>query len=495
MARQLTTRAQVNGYRFMIRRLEHALLRRDVRMIDDPMRSHLNALVAGAVLAVIVLAGCAVWGLLRPQGTVGDAVILADKGSGGLYVRLDQTVHPVMNLASARLITGRADAPTSVSSSVLARYARGPLLGIPGAPSALGRRDSGTTWSVCDSVHGQSGNYSGAVDLSVLAGDPDPASGVTGASARTGVLVTQNNATHLIYHRDRGGRLTAVRAEVDMGSPEILDALGLIDRSPRPISAALLNTFPEVPALRVPEIPGRGAAGVLDDASAPVGSVIKTVGIDDAVRYYVVLSQSLQEIGRPAAEALRMADEHGAAEVIAVSAARVADVPKTTVLPVTEFPDDVPELVDSAVSPTICQSWRRSADGAAAEVTLLTGTGLPLTGGATPVAVAGADGAGPGVDQVHLPPGGGEFVVVTGAEPDSARSESLYYVSDSGVRFGVENAEAAGSLGLTGTPAAVPWGIVSLLPAGPTLARADALVAHDGVAADADGVPITVSDK
>ncbi|MBF6247361.1 type VII secretion protein EccB, partial [Nocardia elegans] len=39
MPAQLTTKAQVNGYRFLLRRLDHALVRRDVRMLHDPMRS------------------------------------------------------------------------------------------------------------------------------------------------------------------------------------------------------------------------------------------------------------------------------------------------------------------------------------------------------------------------------------------------------------------------------------------------------------------------
>ena len=56
MARQLTTRAQVNGYRFLLRRLDHALIRRDVRMLHDPMRSQGRALAVGAVLGVLVLA-------------------------------------------------------------------------------------------------------------------------------------------------------------------------------------------------------------------------------------------------------------------------------------------------------------------------------------------------------------------------------------------------------------------------------------------------------
>ena len=39
MVRQLTTRAQVSGYRFLLQRAEHALVRRDARMLHDPMRA------------------------------------------------------------------------------------------------------------------------------------------------------------------------------------------------------------------------------------------------------------------------------------------------------------------------------------------------------------------------------------------------------------------------------------------------------------------------
>ena len=42
-----TTRWQVSGYRFLVRRMEHALVRRDVRMLHDPMRSQSRAYAAG----------------------------------------------------------------------------------------------------------------------------------------------------------------------------------------------------------------------------------------------------------------------------------------------------------------------------------------------------------------------------------------------------------------------------------------------------------------
>ena len=57
MSRQMTTRAQVSGYRFGLARAEHALVRRDARMLHDPMRSQFRALIAGAVVALAMLPG------------------------------------------------------------------------------------------------------------------------------------------------------------------------------------------------------------------------------------------------------------------------------------------------------------------------------------------------------------------------------------------------------------------------------------------------------
>src|SRR6185369_7355937 len=108
MARQPTTRLQVSGYRFLVRRMEHALLRGDVRMLHDPTRAQSLSLTAGCVLAIVVVAGCAILAFLRPSSGVGDAGIVMSRDSGALYVRIDDTLHPVLNLASARLVTGDA---------------------------------------------------------------------------------------------------------------------------------------------------------------------------------------------------------------------------------------------------------------------------------------------------------------------------------------------------------------------------------------------------
>ncbi len=99
MAATPTTRWQVNGYRFLVRRMEHALVRRDVRMLHDPMRSQSRAFTVGIVLAALGLAGCAVLALFRPQDRIGDAEIVVAKESGAMFVAMEGTFRPVLNLA------------------------------------------------------------------------------------------------------------------------------------------------------------------------------------------------------------------------------------------------------------------------------------------------------------------------------------------------------------------------------------------------------------
>src|SRR3954463_12104038 len=118
MARQ-STRLHVSGYRFLLRRMEHALVRGDIRMLDDPLRAQSLSLIAGVVLSVIVVAVCAILTFLRGPSTLGASPIVMVRDSGALYVRVGDTVHPVLNLSSARLIAGTPANPEAVSAAAI----------------------------------------------------------------------------------------------------------------------------------------------------------------------------------------------------------------------------------------------------------------------------------------------------------------------------------------------------------------------------------------
>ena len=53
MGLRLTTKVQVSGWRFLLRRLEHAIVRRDTRMFDDPLQFYSRSAMVGVVIAAI----------------------------------------------------------------------------------------------------------------------------------------------------------------------------------------------------------------------------------------------------------------------------------------------------------------------------------------------------------------------------------------------------------------------------------------------------------
>lgn len=476
MAAQPTTRWQVNGYRFLVRRMEHALVRRDVRMLHDPMRSQSRALAVGAVVASLVLAACAALALIRPQGKIGDASIVVGKDSGAMFVVLDRTLRPVLNLASARLILDTAAEPVMVDEDELGTLPRGSLVGIPGAPSALPHDSSGesTGWTVCDS--GRAGN---SVTTSIIAGRPELGPQIATLADDEVLLVRSADGDHLVYD--------GTRARIDLTNRSLTRALGIEGIDPRPISRGLLNAIPEVPAIVPPVIAGAGTAPRFPIQGRTVGSVVSVPHGAD-LRYYVVLRDGVQEVGEATALIVQFADSQGSGHIGSITPDALANAPTVKELAVSTFPKVPPTVVDSADRPVGCLSWRPRAgtDGAGGGATLAVaaGRGLPIPDDARPVHLAQSDGPGPKADSAYLRPGSGGYVHTTGIGPDSSRGGSLFYVADTGVRYGIKDGDAARALGFDTPAARAPWQIIELLAPGPTLGREEALVAHDGVAPD-----------
>jgi type VII secretion protein EccB len=467
--RQPTTRLQVSGYRFALRRIECALLRRDVRTVDEPMRAHSASLAAGCLLATIALAVCALLAALRPQTALDHAEIVMGRESGALYVRVGDTWHPVLNLASARLIAATAANPQPVRESELSRTKRGPLLGIPGAPQLLATplNSDESAWTICDSE-------TDAITTIVVG--PTERSPVRRVPPEQGILVTSGAGlpAYLLY----GG----VRAMVDVADPAVLRALRLEGRVPRVVSQTLLNAVPEVPPIAPPRIAGQGGRGPAGLPGFTVGSVLR-ITRGDGDEYYVVLGAGVQRIGRVAADLLRLRDSQGAANVIAVAPDVIRATSIVNTLPVSAFPDRAPTPLDGGV-PTLCASW--AAPSGHVDIAFSAGIGLPVPAGQAPVTLAQADGHGPALDAVYLPPGRTAYVRSRPLSGDlmgsTAQTGTRYLVTDTGVRFAVHDDDAARRLGL---PAAIPapWPVLAALPSGPELSRERASVARDAIAA------------
>ncbi|GAA5063087.1 type VII secretion protein EccB [Nocardia callitridis] len=493
MPAQLTTRAQVNGYRFLLRRLDHAMVRRDVRMLHDPMRSQSRSLIIGAILTILVVAGCAILGLIRPQGAVGDSKIIVGKGSGALFVLVadqagDQTLHPVMNLSSARLIGGSAESPTSVEDSKLSSYLPGPLLGIPGAPTALPGTSQGShsDWSFCESVTlSATGNASSATTTTVLAGPPELGEQTRIASSGEAVLVRRDQKTYLLYD--------GKRAEIDPADTVIARTLDLGSHPARPASASLLDVAVPVPPLAPPTIARGGQPGPGKLSNVPVGGLISVEPLegDGPSDLYVVLADGVQRVGPFVAQMIRNANSQGMSGIKTVPPDVLDGVPVLTTLPIDYFPSEIPKILSAEDDPVTCVAWDKTAGAATqqvessnpadkADVSLLVGTRLPLSDSAHPVELATPAAVGGHVDNVYVKPMSGEFVQTTGMDSGSLRRDGLFYVTPNGIRYGIPDLATAKILGL-GEPRLAPWAIVSQLIPGPTLSRKAALVSYDTV--------------
>jgi type VII secretion protein EccB len=457
MTRQASTRLQVSAQRFLTRRMEHALVRRDVAMDDDPMRAQSRSLAAGCVLAAIAVAGCAIMAVVKPHGTPGDAPIVMARESGAVYVRLGDTLHPVFNLASAQLLARTSAKPIVVAEASIAGVKRGPMVGIPGAPATIGAPLPQQPWTVCDRER------TVVVVGATLALDPSRIVLVTprGESAAT---------TYLLYE--------GWRAEVDLRDRAVVRALRLDGMVPLPVSRALLDTVPEAPALAVPRIAGVGSAGPESLGGIVIGTVVR-VARADSNEFYVVLVDGVQRIGDVAADVLRFA-YRGPDEIPSVTPAAVAGVKTVATLPVDTFPRRASAPIDAKTGALVCVQWQRSDTDGQSSTTILTGRPTALDG-VQIAELAQADGDGPKVDAVALPAGRSAYVRSTRILGDDGLTGPRFLVTDSGVAYGIRDDDAATQLGLTGPPGAAPWSILAHLPNGPELSTDAASVLRDGL--------------
>ncbi len=478
--RGFVTRHQVSGWRFAMRRIASGVALHDTRMLTDPLRTQSRSVLMGALIAITGLIGCFVFSLIRPNGTVGTNTILADRDTSALYVRVDDHLHPVLNLTSARLIVGQADQPTRVGSVELDKLPRGAMVGIPGAPERMVQNNSGDAdWTVCDST--------GSVNpgVTVIAG-PSAAGGERATALPQGraILVDSGSPgapmTWLLWD----GR----RSRIDLSDRAVTGALGFGADvlAVRPVNPGLLNTIPEAAPLRAPAIPDTGAPPQFAlSVPAPVGAVVVAYDTDNTLLYYAVLPDGLQPVSAVLAAVLRSTNSFGLEHPPQLGADEIARLPASHMLDTTALPAQRVELVDSSSAPVTCLRWARPADAQVNSLTLLSGAALPISDGAGAVDLpSAADGAT--AARVVIPTGTGYFVQTAGQEPAGPTAGTLFWLSDTGIRYGIEApnqdelARTVTALGLKQPTTPIPWSVLTLFPAGPALSKADALVVYTG---------------
>lgn len=483
------TRHQASGHAFLLRRISDGVALRDTTMLNEALRVQPRALIVSAVLGVVLLAGAFIYSILKPAGTAGANTILSDRTSGALYVMVNDKLHPVLNLASARLIIGKPDNPTSVKSAELDKHPRGALLGIPGAPERIVQdpaRDA--LWTVCDAVGGQDRG------TTVISGPLSTGSGrATEIQGNQAILATGDNGASvwLIW----GGR----RSHIDLADAAVAASVGISHDTPPPraINTQLLNLVPESPALVVPFIPNRGdPPRFVWPAPSPaplIGSVVADHR-DNQTHYYAVDGDGLQPIPATVAAMLRADNSFGLIDPPILTPDQVRKTPVAHDIPVGDYPQDAMTVINPVSDPITCGQWIKNAGAPTSSLTLLAGQSLPLSADEHPLTLTH-----PGIGtatRVMLPTGRGYFAQITGQEPTSPTKEAQYWISEHGVRYGIEGVnsekpEAALGQSPDVPSLPIPWSILSLLAPGPTLSKTDALVEYDGQVATP--VPVGVA--
>lgn len=465
---RLTTKVQVSGWRFLLRRVEHAIVRRDTRMFDDPLQFYSRSVMVGITLAVVICLGATLLAYFKPLGKRGGDQLLVDRTTNQLYLVMpgSELLRPVYNLTSARLVLGNSGEPSAVKSDELNRMPKGQPMGIPGAPYATPVAGAPTsTWTLCDTVT-KPESVTPTIQTSVLVLPLATGAGVGAMSPDQGVLVTYDDDDWLITEQGRHA--------IDLADRAVTSAVGIpVTAKATPISEGLFNAIPNAGPWQLAEIPAMGAPNTLGlPANLVIGSVFQTV-TDSGEQKYVVLPDGVAKVNDTTAAALRATNSFGLISPPSVESSDVAKVAEQ-VYP-SPLPDNALDVVLRSEDPALCWSWQREAGDQAPKTMVITGRRLPI-----PAAALNT-----GIDQI----GGDATVFINGGQyirlqsPDPRYGEALYYIDPQGVRYGIPNEDTAGKLGLFG-PLTAPWQVVGLLVDGPVLSQQAALLEHDTLPAD-----------
>lgn len=423
MARLLpTTKTQVSGHRFLRRRVEHGLILGDIRMIHDPLSSRRRAMIFGVVAVVMISGVMGLFAWMRPNPNPGEAAIIR-AADGSLFARVDDTVHPVTNLTSARLIVGAPEEPVRAGDEHLAKLARGVPVGIGVAPSVFAPEDAvDTYWSAC-TVPGEQDADPEVVVRAVDAQVPTlgPESAIVAEVDHRDWLVTAQGRTQLPPSTTPDGRIVRRVLGIDASTPRW--------RPP----AQLFGALQEQPSFALPD---------------PLPRVLRT-----GEREWAENSGGVQPITSVQAEILLEAG----AQVTEVPAQVVAEKPDAENPAPIRLPEHRMRLLDPAGEP---------ADEP--ETTCITEDGGAATLPASE-AMAGhvrLSGAGPASYFVGLPEGA--VAVDTG--------NGYHVVDQTGLRHGVPDEATLEAIGAAKVEQ-VPWRLVKLLPRGEALERTAALTA------------------
>ncbi len=451
-------RDELNAYTFAKRRTVAAFLQPSATGTEEGAPRPLRAVLPGVIVGALVLAGFGAWGMFKPTAPKGwdepGTRVIVGKDSTTRYVVLttkvggkDQTrLHPVLNLASARLLLDpQKFKVVQVEDKVLdaGRPPRGPIIGIPYAPDRLpSKPEAGKAkrWAVCQQP---GGNGRGVQTATFVLADREAS--VTDDARRL-------TDTQSLYVESTGpGKerylvdATGTKYRFPEGTPAagtMTNALVGTGATPQQVGPEWLGTLNSGDDLAFPPIPGKAGAGAdvkgLTTADNKVGMVLKAQ-TGSGAQHYVVLPGKVAPvsdfvawllISAPATDGLNM---HGKAREVDLQS---LDPDATPFAGDVKWPQKKTERINRTTPPagtqasgsnnrdTVCNVLR-SVDGQGNQ-TLSTwaGTGYPVD-----ITASGTS--------AYVTPGSGLLYTQVQGKQTTAGG-SLFLVTDTGLRYAVQ---------------------------------------------------------
>ncbi|MEE1740721.1 type VII secretion protein EccB [Streptomyces sp. BE147] len=443
-------RDELNAYTFAKKRTVAAFLQPSPTGTEEGAPRPLRAVVPSLIVGALILAGFGAWGMFKPTAPKdwdkpGTKVIVGKK-STTRYVVLStgkgkdrkNLLHPVLNLASARLLlTPQQFAVIQVADNILdaGKPPRGPILGIPYAPDRLPEAtDAGKAkrWAVCEQPGGKGNTVQKAAfvfaerDNKLTEGKKEKLGG-----GQVLYVQGQDGTRYLV---DAGGTKYRVN-EVATDNGHLTNAL-VGSRQPQAVTDDWLATLHEGSPIVFPQIPGTIGApahieGQLSAEENKVGMVLKT-RTGEGTAHYVVLDGKVQPISEFTAWLLINSPQ--TAPLNLASEARAADLqdfvpdPRPFAGQAPRWPAHRAQQVNSAGGEgsrdTICSVLRKVDDRGRTTLSTWAGTAYP--------AAINAGGT-----STYVTPGSG--LLYTQIQGKQTRPDgSLFLVTDTGLRYAVQ---------------------------------------------------------
>lgn len=448
-----TKREQVRAHNFQVRRLVRGVLFAAPDHGEQPFRRSATGTLVGLIVALLILVGFAVHGLLHPAAgpaLAQDTTMVVEKETGTRYVVESGTLRPVANLASALLLAGPKPQLQMLSRQRTRQLPRSTAVGIVGAPDDVPAAAdvAAAGWSVCVGSTTATTGLAPTTAISFSSDDrPAP------LAAGKGFLVAGPDGS--LYLVVSGTRFAIATAQVR-------NALGYAATVPLRATESWLAALRPGRTISALTVDGAGEPGPLTSVGPTTVGQVLAVHRAAGTQYFLVQRGQVTPVTE--FEALLLMGNPKLASVYPRGTSPV-------VVPESAIADATRRLLPASLGwPEAPVEPVTAAGGSACVVA--GSDGAPWLG--TQQAVVAAVGEGTsghkvsGGTVVRVPPGSG--VVVEETNATGGGTAAVWFLDNTGRRFPVRGAEALRALGLgAATRVRVPSGVLGALRLGPAL--------------------------